>query len=103
MKRFFGSDNIAFTAHTQDTRSPVASRSFTSFSQAAQEDALSRLWLGVHYRWDATDGLTLGDTIAATSSPTRCSNRLSSCQQGLPSFALGDRPPPMAAAPTSAP
>ena len=64
MKRFFGSDNIAFTAHTQDTRSPVASRSFTSFSQAAQEDALSRLWLGVHYRWDATDGLTLGDNIA---------------------------------------
>ncbi|RST01909.1 phosphatase PAP2 family protein [Streptomyces sp. WAC07149] len=64
MKRYFGSDNIAFTMTTDDPQSPVKSRSFTSFSQAAREDADSRIWLGVHFPWDAEDGLTLGDRIA---------------------------------------
>ncbi|MEU9713868.1 vanadium-dependent haloperoxidase [Streptomyces sp. NPDC047976] len=64
MKRYFGSDNIAFTITTDDPQSPVKSRSFTSFSQAAREDADSRIWLGVHFPWDAEDGLTLGDKIA---------------------------------------
>ncbi|MDK9499706.1 vanadium-dependent haloperoxidase [Streptomyces katrae] len=64
MKRYFGSDNIAFTMTTDDPQSPVKSRSFTSFSQAAREDADSRIWLGVHFPWDAEDGLALGDRIA---------------------------------------
>ncbi|MEU6160726.1 vanadium-dependent haloperoxidase [Streptomyces sp. NPDC047130] len=64
MKRYFDNANIAFTMTTDDPQSPVRSRSFTSFSQAAQEDAQSRVWLGVHYPWDATDGLDLGDKIA---------------------------------------
>lgn len=65
MKRYFGSDGIAFTMTTDDPQSPVKSRSFTSFSQAAREDAESRVWLGVHFPWDAEDGLLLGDKIAA--------------------------------------
>ncbi|MEU3957829.1 vanadium-dependent haloperoxidase [Streptomyces achromogenes] len=36
----------------------------TSFSQAAREEADSRVWLGVHYPWDASDGLTLGENVA---------------------------------------
>ncbi|MCB5170497.1 vanadium-dependent haloperoxidase, partial [Streptomyces bambusae] len=56
MKRYFNSDRIAFTMTTDDPRSPVKSRSFTSFSQAAREDAESRIWLGVHFPWDAEDG-----------------------------------------------
>ncbi|WP_265560237.1 vanadium-dependent haloperoxidase [Streptomyces hygroscopicus] len=64
MKRFFGRDNISFTAHSEDPHTPVAYRSFTNFSQAAREDALSRLWLGVHYRWDVTDGLAIGENVA---------------------------------------
>lgn len=64
MQKFFGTDNLTFTVTTEDPHSPVTSRTFTSFSQAAQEDANSRLWLGVHYAWDASDGLKLGRDIA---------------------------------------
>ncbi|MFF7438915.1 phosphatase PAP2 family protein [Streptomyces sp. NPDC008122] len=64
MKRYFGSDGIAFDMTTDEPRSPVKSRHFTSFSAAAREDANSRIWLGVHFPWDAEDGLTLGDKIA---------------------------------------
>lgn len=64
MKRYFGSDGIAFDMTTDEPRSPVKSRHFTSFSAAAREDAYSRVWLGVHFPWDAEDGLTLGDKIA---------------------------------------
>ncbi|MDX3455641.1 vanadium-dependent haloperoxidase [Streptomyces sp. ME02-8801-2C] len=65
MKRYFGSDNIAFDMTTDEPQSPVKTRHFTSFSTAATEDAYSRVWLGVHFPWDAEDGLTLGDKIAA--------------------------------------
>ncbi|GGT17631.1 vanadium-dependent haloperoxidase [Streptomyces purpureus] len=64
MKRYFGSDRIAFDMTTDEPRSPVKSRHFTSFSAAARENAYSRIWLGVHFPWDAEDGLTLGDKIA---------------------------------------
>ncbi|WP_175409826.1 vanadium-dependent haloperoxidase [Streptomyces sp. TRM64462] len=64
MKRYFGSDAIAFSITTDEPRSPVRTRHFTSFSEAAREDAYSRVWLGVHFPWDADDGLTLGDRVA---------------------------------------
>ncbi|WP_394437301.1 vanadium-dependent haloperoxidase [Streptomyces sp. SGAir0957] len=64
MKRYFGSDNVSFTMSTDEPQSPVKYRSFTSFGQAAREDAQSRIWLGVHFPWDAEDGLVLGDKIA---------------------------------------
>lgn len=38
-------------------------RSFDSFDEAAEENAMSRLWLGVHYRWDAEDGLDTGAAV----------------------------------------
>ncbi|MDW4903855.1 vanadium-dependent haloperoxidase [Streptomyces sp. ADMS] len=65
MKRYFGSDDIAFDMTTDEPQSPVKTRHFTSFSAAATEDAYSRVWLGVHFPWDAEDGLTLGDKVAA--------------------------------------
>lgn len=64
MKRYFGSDDIAFTMTTDEPQAPVKSRSFTSFSQAARESAQSRVWLGVHFPWDSDDGLALGEKIA---------------------------------------
>jgi hypothetical protein len=64
MKRYFGSDNIAFDMTTDEPHSPVKTRHFTSFSAAATEDAYSRVWLGVHFPWDAEDGLVLGDKVA---------------------------------------
>ena len=38
-------------------------RSFTSFSQAAQESADSRLYGGIHWRFDNEDGLTAGEKL----------------------------------------
>ncbi|MFI5980557.1 vanadium-dependent haloperoxidase [Streptomyces sp. NPDC051555] len=64
MKRYFGSDNISFDLTTDEPRATIKTRHFTSFSAAAKEDADSRIWLGVHFPWDATDGLALGDKIA---------------------------------------
>ncbi|WP_433243027.1 vanadium-dependent haloperoxidase [Streptosporangium sp. CA-135522] len=59
MQRWFGHD-LTFTAKTEDPYATVTERTFTSFEAAAEEDALSRLYLGVHYRWDADGGLESG-------------------------------------------
>jgi hypothetical protein len=58
LKNFFGTDNVAFTLPSENPA--VAARSFTSFSQAAQESADSRLYGGIHFRFDNEDGLTAG-------------------------------------------
>jgi hypothetical protein len=39
-------------------------RHFNSFSQAAAENAASRIFLGIHYRFDAIQGVSAGDRIA---------------------------------------
>jgi hypothetical protein len=58
---FFGRDNIAFTLPSENRNVPP--RTFTSFSQAAQESADSRLYGGIHWRFDNEDGLTAGTQI----------------------------------------
>ncbi len=63
LKSFFGRDNIAFTLASEDAT--VASRSFTSFSEAAQESADSRLYGGIHFRFDNEDGLAAGTKLGA--------------------------------------
>jgi hypothetical protein len=42
----------------------IEPRHYTSFSQAAAENAASRIYLGIHYRFDATEGVSAGDRIA---------------------------------------
>lgn len=70
MRRFFGTDNIAFT--TCSTTLPPGStcndpnrvtRSFTSFSQAAAENALSRILVGYHFRNAINQGLQHGGSV----------------------------------------
>ncbi len=39
-------------------------RHFDTFSQAAAENAASRIFLGIHYRFDATEGVSAGNRIA---------------------------------------
>jgi len=46
---FSGTDNIPFSATTSTAPTGVV-RSFSSFSQAAQECANSRVWIGWHFR-----------------------------------------------------
>ncbi len=60
---FFG-DTLTFDAGTEDPNAQGVIRRFTSFSAAARENALSRVWLGVHYPWDATEGLSTGGKVA---------------------------------------
>ncbi len=43
---------------------PAAKRQFTSFSQAARENARSRIYLGIHWQFDADMGIDAGDAVA---------------------------------------
>ena len=65
---FFGTDNITFTASTEGFSVP--DRTFTSFSQASEEAANSRLYGGIHWSFDNEDGLAggraLGQHVFAT-------------------------------------
>jgi hypothetical protein len=61
LKNFFGRDKIAFTLPSEDPAVP--DRSFTSFSHAAQESADSRLFGGIHWRFDNEDGLSAGTKL----------------------------------------
>ncbi|MCG5464818.1 carbohydrate binding domain-containing protein [Micromonospora sp. MED01] len=65
MKRFFGTDAIAFDATTDDPHAVGVVRHMTGFDDAAEENALSRIYLGVHYRFDADAGLATGRSVGA--------------------------------------
>jgi membrane-associated phospholipid phosphatase len=59
---FFGSDQFSF--HVTSEVFAGVDRSFSTFSGAAQEAALSRIYAGQHFRFDLTAGQQLG-TMAA--------------------------------------
>ena len=64
MAEFFGTDDVTFTVDSEDpyyNALPVhGPRTFQTFSEAAWENALSRVYLGVHFRFDAVDGNLAG-------------------------------------------
>jgi hypothetical protein len=60
--RFFRSDKVAFTMTSGPPFSGIT-RSFSSFSQAAQENADSRVYAGIHFRSACQDGIKLGQHI----------------------------------------
>ena len=57
-----GGDQVSFTITSGKPFEGIA-RSFTSFSQAAQESAESRIYAGIHFRSACEDGLSLGRKI----------------------------------------
>lgn len=61
MAGFFGTDAITFTVTSDDT--PGVFRTYTSFSQAALENGRSRVFLGVHYQFDADAGYQSGTAL----------------------------------------
>ncbi|MGH9631962.1 MAG: vanadium-dependent haloperoxidase [Bryobacteraceae bacterium] len=70
MQRFFRRDHIAFTtcsttltAGSNCSDPNPITRSFTSFSQAAEENALSRILVGYHFRNAINRGLRHGTRI----------------------------------------
>lgn len=62
LELFFGTDNVSFTT-TSDGLANVE-RSFTSFSQAAEEAGQSRIYGGIHWQYDNQAGLASGRTLA---------------------------------------
>ncbi|RYZ24882.1 MAG: phosphoesterase PA-phosphatase [Chitinophagaceae bacterium] len=60
MKNFFGSDNMSF--NVASTSYP-STRSFTSLSQAARENSLSRIYVGYHFRQACIVGEQQGKNI----------------------------------------
>jgi hypothetical protein len=62
LARFFGTDQISFS---MPSGAPFAeiTRSFTSFSQAAQENADSRVYAGIHFRTACQNGIKQGEQI----------------------------------------
>jgi hypothetical protein len=61
MARFFEKDNFNFSFESSSF--PGGSRSYTSLSQAARENSLSRIYVGYHFRKACADGETLGNHI----------------------------------------
>jgi hypothetical protein len=59
----FGGDRVAFTMASPSALPDAPSRSFGSFSAAAQENADSRVRAGLHFRFATTAGLQLGEQI----------------------------------------
>lgn len=63
MAGYFGTDDITFTITTDEPFYTGGPRTYTSFSQAAWENALSRVYLGVHYLFDGADGNLAGTRL----------------------------------------
>lgn len=64
LEHFFGND-YPFTdnSHTGNKAFLSDPRSYNNFEEMAQENAQSRMFLGVHFRKDCEDGLLLGKTL----------------------------------------
>ena len=60
---FFGTDDLSFTITTSTAPGGVF-RSYASFSQAAEENLISRVWLGAHFRTACVHGLNQGKRVA---------------------------------------
>ena len=73
-RRFYRTDAIAFTFVSdefngviQDNKGnvrPLLPRTFSSLSQAEEENGQSRIYLGIHWRFDKTEGIAQGRRVA---------------------------------------
>ena len=59
----FGRDDVAFSFSSLSADSGNPTRSFRSFSEAARENAESRVMAGIHFRFAIEAGLALGQDI----------------------------------------
>ena len=64
LARFFGGDRMDFNARTDAPRLRGVVRHFASFSAAAEEAGMSRIYGGIHFRFSHLDGAAAGDRLA---------------------------------------
>jgi hypothetical protein len=74
LRNFYRTDRIAFTfvsdefnGETKDNNGimrPLVTRSFSSLSQAEEENGQSRIYLGIHWAFDKTEGIAQGHRVA---------------------------------------
>jgi hypothetical protein len=74
LRRFYGTDQVAFTFVSDEfngiTRGndgnirPYIPRSFSRLSQAEEENGQSRIYLGIHWSFDKTEGISQGRRVA---------------------------------------
>ena len=74
LRRFYGKDKIPFTfisdefnGITEDNNGnprPLIERSFSSLSEAEDENGQSRIYLGIHWSFDKTEGIAQGKRVA---------------------------------------
>lgn len=62
LEDFYGTDNVHFTLHSDEM--PGVTRSYNSFSQADEENGMSRIYLGIHWTFDKTAGQQIGHNVA---------------------------------------
>jgi hypothetical protein len=74
LRKFFGTDDIAFNfvsdefngqnKDNQGNIRPLLPRSFTSLSQAEEENGQSRIYLGIHWVFDKVEAIKQGEKVA---------------------------------------
>jgi len=74
LRNYYGTDTIPFTfvsdewnGETRDSDGnirPKRPRSFNTLSQAEEENGQSRIYLGIHWSYDKTEGITQGRRVA---------------------------------------
>jgi hypothetical protein len=74
LTRFYGRDDITFTFVSDEFNGvtldddgsvrPLIPRTFTSLSQASDENGQSRIYLGIHWAFDKTEGIRTGNQVA---------------------------------------
>lgn len=88
----FGSDQVRFTSTSDGL--PGAVRSFTSFSAAAEEAGMSRIYGGIHWDFDNREGLTCGRKLGEYVATHFCRPISAGSGDAAPaSFAIRRRPP----------
>lgn len=67
LAEFFGSDAFNFTVVTEDTSNlPVGyTRDYAGFSEAVDEAGMSRIYGGIHWQFDNTDGKASGYALSS--------------------------------------
>jgi hypothetical protein len=73
LRRYFGTDRIPFTfvsdeyngvtVDSQGVVRPLIPRTFQTLSQAEEENGQSRIYLGIHFAFDKTDGIAQGRRV----------------------------------------